>query len=336
MDQQYSKNDLSIIIDTDPGTDDALALAVASVFFKDNIRAVISTFGNVDGEQTLSNLVNLGHLLEIKCPILHGSLNPLGHDFSPRTDFHGENGLCGLVLPSVKRPSYAKSYLEKIYTILKSSSNVKYVAIAPLTNLSKLVDMYPDVIYHIDELIVMGGGFNVFNMEHNTEFNFCLDPVAAKKVLSLPIKTVLAPLDMTYKMAFSLKDIEDIVGIGREYLPKTIDNPYTVMSSLFYSNYYTSIRHHDPGSIIHDTTTLAYLINKSKCVINHFHFSVDEYGALSKKSGDCEAFVIEDIDRNFLFTLLKETFQNINPGGSERIKQIIRGSHQNEKTINCD
>ena len=91
--------DLSIIIDTDPGTDDALALGVASVFFKDNIRAIISSYGNVDGEQTYNNLINLANLLKIDCDFIKGSLNPLGKDSFIPTDYHGENGLCGLMLP---------------------------------------------------------------------------------------------------------------------------------------------------------------------------------------------------------------------------------------------
>ena len=315
---QRTETDLNIIIDTDPGTDDALALGVASVFFKDNIRAAISSYGNVDGEQTYSNLVNLANLLKIDCNILKGSLNPLGKDNFIPTDFHGENGLCGLklILHGSKREEYNgnndnRDFLQKLYDALKEYKKVKYVAVAPLTNLAALFDRFPDSVNYIDELIIMGGGFGVSNMEHNAEYNFSTDPEAVEKVLKCPVNKIIAPLDMTHQIVFSLDDIENIVGVNRELLSDDMSDPFNVLAKLFYLNYDTSVKHNNPGAIIHDANTFAYMIDKSKCTLQSYEIVPDEYGAVSKHSSGYPALVIDKIDRNFIKELLRETFRVI-------------------------
>jgi len=309
------ESNLNIIIDTDPGTDDALALGVAAFYFKENIRALISSYGNVEGEQTYFNLINLADILKIDCDIIKGSLNPLGKDSFIPTDYHGKNGLCGLVLPHAN-PRYAtratpfqKGALQNIYDLIKIHKNVKYIAIGPLTNLALLLEIFPDSVDYIDELIIMGGGFEVSNMEHNTEYNFSMDPVALRKILACPVKKVIAPLDMTHQMAFDLQDIEDITGVKRELLSDNMSEPFNVLAKLFYLNYDTAIKHGDPGAIIHDATTLIYLLDKNNnCELKSYKIISDEYGAVSKNSSGYDVFAIEKIDRDYIKDILKRSF----------------------------
>ncbi|MCL2775469.1 MAG: nucleoside hydrolase [Oscillospiraceae bacterium] len=305
---------LNIIIDTDPGTDDALALGIASVFFKDNIRAVISTYGNTYGEQTYCNLINLADILKIDADFIKGSLNPLEKDSFTPTDYHGKNGLCGLVLPTAKKDLYNGDFVNDIHDILKEYGIVKYIAIGPLTNLARVFDRFPDSANYIDELIIMGGGFEISNVAHSAEFNFNSDPDATNKVLECPVKKVIAPLDMTHQLAFSLTDIEDIVGVKRELLSDSTNSQFNVLAKLFYLNYDTSVTHDNPGSIIHDATTLAYLLDKNKCNFQSYKIISDEYGAVSKNPQGYDVFVIDKIDRDFIKGLLKETFHVIKKG----------------------
>ena len=291
---------LNIIIDTDPGTDDALALGVAAAYFKNNIRALISTYGNVDGEQTYSNLVNLAGILNINCEIIKGNLTPFGKDKDSLvyTDYHGKNGLCGLELPTAPVGNGAPAVpLPSVYDMIKKHKPIKYIAIGPLTNISELLEKFPDSVNYIDELIIMGGGFDVSNMENDAEFNFSMDPVAVRKVLASPVKKVIAPLDMTHLLAFSLSDIEDITGANRDILAK-----------IFYLNYETSVKHGNQGAIIHDATTLAYLFDKSKCDLQSYKIISDEYGAVRKHSDGYSVTVIEKIDREYIKNLLRGVF----------------------------
>ena len=306
--------DLNIIIDTDPGTDDALALGAAAVFFKDNIRALVSTYGNVDGEQAYTNLLNLAGILNIAGDFLKGSLYPLGkYSFTP-TDYHGKNGLCGLILPTARRERPAKDFLQNLYNIIKQYKNIKYIAIGPLTNLARLFDRFPDAADYIGELIIMGGGFEAANMPHNTEYNFNTDAAAVEKVLSSSGMKVIAPLDMTHKLAFSLEEIEYITSIKHELLTDDMTDAFNALSSLFYLNYDAALKHGESGAIIHDATTLAYLYDNSKCDLREYQIRTDEYGAVSKDEHSIRVFVIEKIDRDYIKNLLKETFNLLKKG----------------------
>jgi len=205
-------------------------------------------------------------------------------------------------------PPSEKGALESLYEIIKEHKNIKYIAIGPLTNLARLFDSFPNAVDYIDELIIMGGGFDVSNMPHNTEYNFCMDPVAVGKILSCPVKKVIAPLDMTHQLAFSLPDIEDMTGVKRDLLSGDMSDAFTVLATLFYLNYDTSVKNGNDGAIIHDATTLAYLFDKNKCDLQEYKIISDEYGAISKHSDGYDVTVIEKIDRDFVKNLLKRSF----------------------------
>jgi len=311
---------VNIIIDTDPGSDDALALGVASVFFKNNIRAIIATYGNVDAEQTYSNVINLANLLKINTNFIKGSHNPLGKDSFTPTDYHGVNGLCGLVLPKAEATPYDGDFLQDLYDIIKEYKKIRYIAIGPLTNLARLLDRFPDAEEYIDEAVIMGGGFEVTNMPNYAEYNFSTDPAAVKKVLASSVNKLIVPLDTTHQIIFSPADIEDITGVKREALTDDMANPFNVLATLFYLNYDAAVRHNEQGAIIHDATALAYLFEGASSSRVVYNLNCDEYGAVRKyiDHGD-KAVVIDRISGSFVKKLLKDTFQAIKENGNEDI-----------------
>lgn len=306
---------MMLIIDADPGTDDAIALAVASVFFKNNIRAMLSSYGNVNGEQTYYNLINLANLLKIDCAVFKGASRALNGKPAVFTDYHGENGLCGLELPcamggQITAVGHGSPTLQQL---IKEHGGIKYIAVGPLTNFAELLDAFPGCVSYIDELIMMGGGFAVSNVERGAEYNFSMDACAVKKVLTSPVKKILAPLDMTHQFALSLEEIEDITGISRETSQKSAyDNAFAVFAELFYLNYETSVKHGESGALIHDAATLAYLLDKNKCELREYKVISDGYGAVKKDSAGYPVSVIEKIDREFMIETLKETFGRLN------------------------
>ena len=297
----------NIIIDTDPGTDDAVAIAAACAFFKDNICAMVSSYGNVDGEQTYFNLINLAGLLKLECGFYKGMLAPLNGEPAIFTDYHGKNGLCGLELKSVG--SGVVLNLEKLYELIKKRGNIKYVAVGPLTNTALMLENCAD---YISELIIMGGGFEIFNTEHNTEYNFSMDAAAVKKVLESPVKKIIAPLDLTHQTSFDLCEIEDITGISREESKRLArDSAFAVFTELFYLNYEASVKYGEPGAIIHDAVTIAYLLDRNKCGLRECKISWDEYGAVKKDSSGEPVLIIEKICREFFKEMMKETFSKL-------------------------
>ena len=253
-------------------------------------------------------MINLADILKIDCDFIKGSLKPSNNkNFTP-TEYHGKNGLCGLILSDAKKEVFSEDFLKNLYDIIKERKNITYIAVGPLTNFAKLLERFPDCADYIGELIIMGGGFDVSNMAHNAEFNFSADPAAVKKVLACPVKKTLAPLDITHQLSFSLTDIEDITGIKQELLSGNMSEAFAVMAKLLYLNYETSVKNENDGALIHDATTLLYLLDKNKCDVNQYNITSDEYGAVSKNSSGYSVNVIDKIDRDFVKNLFKRSF----------------------------
>ena len=300
----------NIIVDTDPGTDDSIALAVAAVYFKADLCALISSYGNVDGNKTHQNLVNLTNLLGIHTKVLKGSLTPLEKNNFTSTDFHGTNGLCGVTLPQCVYTDSAEDSLLCLYEVIKYYRKIKYVAVAPLTNLATLIERFPDVEQYIDEVIIMGGGFKIANVSHNAEFNFSLDGKAVQKVLQSSLNKVLTPLDMTHKTAFSIEEIADIISSDRNSLDER-NYAFWAMAQLLYRYFDTSIAHNEPGAIIHDATTFAYLLDPTQCSIEEVSVVADDYGAIHTSPIGSKIKIIETVNKQFLKELLKSTYKNL-------------------------
>ncbi len=304
------QSDLHIVIDTDPGTDDSLALAIGSVYFKNKISAIISSYGNVDGVQTYHNLINLVNLLSINSVLLQGSLNPLNNKDVAYTNYHGNNGLCGIDLPSTKYVKKNNDAIESLYNIIRNKIRVKYVSLAPLTNFAKLLEYHPDVVEYIDELIIMGGGFHVYNVSNSAEYNFSLDGLAVQNVLKSSVKKILCPLDMTYQLAFTLEEIESIIGCDREYVFKST-SPYSLIAQIFFKNYDTAILHNCSGAIIHDATTLMYLLAPDKCRLARKRIKANDFGSISETADGYCLDVIQSIDKNYVASLLRDVFNQL-------------------------
>lgn len=306
---------MNLIIDTDPGTDDALAIAFGTAFFKQDIKAIISSYGNVSNEQTYKNLLKLTNLLGYDCPVFKGSYFPLFRTKVHFTDYHGTDGMCEVELPDIKQSMEESPCdgLEGLYNLITSYGTVKYIAIAPLTNFSKLLARFPDVVNYVDELIVMGGGLNVFNVANNAEYNFSSDPIAVKQILESKINITLCPLDLTHKLAFSIEEIEEIT----ETEKGNVDNeltPHSILSKIFYKNYETAVLHNENGAIIHDITTLIYLLKPDLCDCNFKKIASNNFGSIYESDDGKLVKVINYISKTEIKDYFGKMFTQLKKG----------------------
>lgn len=195
--RQMSEQKIPVIIDTDPGIDDAAALAIALNSQQLDVKLISAAAGNVGVTRTVENVLRLLTFFDKKVLVAQGAQSPLLRDLETAANVHGKNGLCNYQLPAPSSSLLVKkSAVEKIHQILTESQvKVTLIGIAPLTNYALLLKTYPNDVSKIKEFILMGGAWGRGNFNVLTEFNFGVDPEAAKIVIESGVPVKIAPLE---------------------------------------------------------------------------------------------------------------------------------------------
>ncbi len=201
-----------LVIDTDPGIDDALAILLALASPEVDLRLVTTTHGNVELAQTTENALRVLHLAgRSDVPVAAGAAESLVHPQPERAGHvHGRSGLGGVELPpspAAVDPRPAVVALAEL--LLASEEPVTVAAIGPWTNVALLLATHPDAAARIGRLVLMGGSARGGNVTAAAEFNVWADPEAAARVLRARVPTVLVGLDVT------LPTVLDEDGIAR-------------------------------------------------------------------------------------------------------------------------
>jgi pyrimidine-specific ribonucleoside hydrolase len=197
-----------LIIDTDPGVDDAFAVALAAASPEVDLIGVTTVFGNVSLENTTRNALRLLTLLgRDDVPVGVGASRPLIHPHPHLSSAHGEDGLSGYAdtLPEATRGPDARDAVTLLRDLLDQAERpVTIVPIGPLTNIALLLAAHPNLKPKIGRLVVMGGGVHGGNVTATAEFNVWSDPEAARRVLvEEDVPTTLVPMDLTRRCAVS-------------------------------------------------------------------------------------------------------------------------------------
>ena len=194
----------NFLIDTDTGSDDAVALAMALNNSNIKIEAITVVAGNIPVEQGLQNALYTVELCNKKTPVYLGEDKPLKRSLRTSEFFHGQDGLgdIGLDLKGRKATdgNAIDIIIEKVYEF---ENNLEIVAIGPLTNLALTIKRDPKIISKIKNCFIMGGtAFGPGNITPFSEFNFWVDPEAAEIVLQSGMETTLIDWDATKKYAW--------------------------------------------------------------------------------------------------------------------------------------
>jgi pyrimidine-specific ribonucleoside hydrolase len=204
---------LPLVIDTDPGIDDALAILLALASPEVDLRLVTTVHGNVELAQTTENALRVLHLAgRADVPVAAGARESLVHPQPERAGHvHGDAGLGGVELPPSPAVPYPRPAVVALADLLMTSPEpVTVVAIGPLTNLALLLRGFPDAAARIGRLVVMGGSaWRGGNVTAAAEFNAWADPEAAQAVFTSELPTVMVGLDVT------LPTVLDEDGIAR-------------------------------------------------------------------------------------------------------------------------
>jgi pyrimidine-specific ribonucleoside hydrolase len=245
-----------LVIDTDPGIDDALALLLALASPEVDLRLVTTVHGNVDLAQTTDNALRVLHLAgRSDVPVAAGARTSL---VVPQTEraghVHGAAGLGGVVLPPSPASVDARPAVVALADLLLSSEQpVTVAAIGPLTNIALLQAVYPEAAQRIGRLVVMGGSAaRGGNVTAAAEFNVWADPEAAAVVFAAALPTVMVGLDVT------LPTVLDEAGIARFSAAGPVGAQAAAILQQYVEHARTS--YGSDGVVVHDALALTEAI----------------------------------------------------------------------------
>jgi inosine-uridine nucleoside N-ribohydrolase len=190
-----------VIIDTDPGVDDAMALLLAMRSPELKIEAITPVAGNVVLDLALPNALRMVEVAgRTEIPVAAGARGPLRRKLVVSTFAHGSNGLGDLDFPVPRTKPVEEPATEIIRRIVsRSPGEVSIIAVGPLTNVASALRAYPSLAQQIREIVLMGGSLSGGNMTPAAEFNMYVDPEAASVVFSSGVAVTMVGLDVTRK-----------------------------------------------------------------------------------------------------------------------------------------
>lgn len=245
-----------VIIDTDPGQDDALAILLALASPNElDVVGITSVGGNVPLDLTTKNaliLVELADRLDV--PVHAGHAHPMDRPLVTAENVHGSTGLNGANRPDpVTAPANGHA-VDFIIEQLDSNDRTTLCTLGPLTNIGDVFTQRPDLTTKVDQLVLMGGGhFEGGNVTPAAEFNIWVDPPAAATVFASGVDLVMMPLDVTHKALTSPERIQAFRDLGTP-----AGDACAGMLDFFQQ--YDIQRYTATGGPLHDPTVIAYLL----------------------------------------------------------------------------
>ncbi|TIU97016.1 MAG: nucleoside hydrolase [Mesorhizobium sp.] len=302
-----------IIIDTDPGQDDAVAILLALGSAELEIVGMTAVAGNVPLRLTEKNARKICELAgrpDIK--VYAGAIRPLARELVTAEEVHGETGLNGPQLPEPTmklQDQYAVDFI--VETLMKEESGtITLCALGPLTNIALALIREPKIAPRIKEIVLMGGGFfEGGNVTPTAEFNIYVDPHAADVVFKSGIPIVMMPLDLTHKALTTAKRTQAFRKLGTR-----VGTATTEMLEFF--ERFDEEKYGTDGGPLHDPCVIAYLLKPELFSGRNCNVTVEitseltmgmtviDWWGVTKRPNN--AMVMRDIDHDAFFALLLE------------------------------
>jgi pyrimidine-specific ribonucleoside hydrolase len=262
---------IPIIMDCDPGHDDAIALVLAFASDKLDVKAVTVTGGNQTLAKTLKNAKKVLSYIGKRPLLAAGADKPMFRSLEVAAAVHGESGLDGPTLPDTdykEEPVPAVDLMRRI--IMDSPEPITLVPTGPLTNLGILFTAYPEVKKNIAQISLMGGGIDSGNWAPAAEFNILVDPEAADIVFTSGLPITMCPLDVSHKALIVNNEIEELRNHGGKVS--------VMVAELIDFFYQYHIVQGFKGAPLHDPCAVAWLIAPELFKTVDYHISIETQG----------------------------------------------------------
>lgn len=304
-----------VIIDCDPGHDDAIALLLAFANDKLDVKAVTTVAGNQTIEKTFNNVLKVLSFAGINTVVSKGAEKPLLRDLITAPEVHGDSGLDGPELPPPNFKPSSKNAVETIMEVInESNEKITIIPTGPLTNIATVLLSNPEIKAKIERIVLMGGSMIGGNWTPAAEFNILVDPEAASIVFNSGVPITMCGLDVTHKAQIYKEEVEEIRNIGNKVaimVAELLD---------FYGKFHE--RFGFKGMPLHDPVAVAYVIDPTIVTTQSFYVEIEikgeftngctvvDYYDVLKKPKNVE--VVLDIDRERFIKMLYDAMRKYN------------------------
>lgn len=288
-----------IIIDTDPGQDDAVAILLALASPEEiDVLGITAVAGNVPLELTAKNARIVCELAgHTHIPVYAGCDRPLKRDLVTAEHVHGKTGLDGPVLPDPEMPLADGHAVDFIIDTLRAQEpgTVTLCPLGPLTNIATAFQKAPDIVERVQEIVLMGGAyFEVGNYTPAAEFNIYVDPEAAEIVFKSGIHIVVMPLDVTH---------DALVTKHRNEAFRALDSKvgHAVAEMTDFFERYDTEKYGSEGAPLHDPCVTAYLIRPQLFSGRHINVQIETQSDLTLGMTVADWWRVTDHPPNAMF-----------------------------------
>ena len=272
-----------IILDCDPGHDDAIAIMLAGSAKNLEILGICVEAGNQTLEKTGNNTLNLVQYLDLDVPVALGSGKPLKRSPMTCAEIHGETGLDGFPFSPLKIKYSQQNAVELMKSLLEKNEEVTLVPTGPLTNIAELLIKHPEVKKSIKSIVLMGGSIGYGNVSPAAEFNILCDPEAADVVFNSGLDVYMLGLDVT-RQALVLPNVMKRMSKIRN----KAGHLFVRLMKVFNENQLKIFGH--SGAPLHDPATIISLLNPKVFTFQKMNVVIDTTGGPSYGRTNCDRF----------------------------------------------
>jgi inosine-uridine nucleoside N-ribohydrolase len=256
-----------VIIDCDPGHDDAMALLLALASPELELSAVTTVAGNQTLEKVTANAIRVLDVVgAADIPVAAGADRALIHPAHAAADVHGETGLDGPDLPPPSREPLPIHAVQLLAETLREKPHT-LIAIGPLTNIGLLLAVHPELHPRIERIVLMGGAIGRGNVTPSAEFNVWADPEAAHRVFTSQLEVTMVGLDVTHRAMLSAAKADALRAAGKAG---------AVVADLhaFYRRFHQEVYGHD-DTPVHDALAVASVIDPTLLTLRPHPVEID-------------------------------------------------------------
>lgn len=314
-----------VIIDCDPGIDDALAIILALKSKEIEVIGITTVSGNVESLQGAKNALKVLKLLgRLDIPVYLGESKPIKRELVTAQDTHGEDGLGETFLEEVSSEYIRENGVDFILNTLKNQENVSIIALGPLTNLYRAIEKDSETFHRVKEIVSMGGAYKSHgNCSPVAEFNYWVDPHGAREFLKkFNGEFTMVGLDVTREIVLT-PNLREMI---HQFKDEIGDFIYDI--TRFYVDFHWE-QERTLGCVINDPLAVEYFINRELC--DGFKAYVDiacEDISMGQSVVDVadfykkrkNVFVLDKVNsKEFIISFLNKIF----PSHKEDIKNVL-------------